>query len=135
MKNERRIKKRAAKTPLLAGSSEVGKVVRYSRLRGFLRPTKQKCAYLLLLALFVGAAFAFSYVGVEYQNEAVYLASYWALMALSFPSFLLLQGYGTESIPQLGMPFYVFTIFMQSLWLYIISCSMSLFLRWETGAK
>ena len=94
-------------------------------------PTKQKRIYLMLLSIFLGAAFSFVYVGVQYGNGLAYGVSYWALILLSFPSFLLWQGYGLEALSNFGTGFMIFAIILQSIWLYLIACSLSLFIKWK----
>lgn len=121
--------------PAITQPSEFDQVIEHSKLADFLSPTKQKRAYLLLFALFLGVAFSFIYVGGAFGYDLVYWAAYWLLIALSFPSFLLWQGYGLESLSKLGVPFYIFTIIVQTIWLYIISCSLALIIRWKKVDK
>ncbi|MFH1750895.1 MAG: hypothetical protein ABH863_04415 [Candidatus Micrarchaeota archaeon] len=114
---------------------EARQLAHHSKLREFLAPTRQKRAYLLALSLFLGVAFGFVHIGALLHEEAIYWAAYVGLIALSFPSFLLWQGYGTESFSGFGPAFYIFAIALQGFWLHLISCSLSIFIKWKKVGK
>ncbi|MEK6953784.1 MAG: hypothetical protein AABX01_02170 [Candidatus Micrarchaeota archaeon] len=117
------------------GESEFEGVVRQSRLRQFLSPTRQKRIYLLLLTLFLGISFAFLSVSPQLKPDTLFWVFYWALIILSFPSFLLWQSYGLTPLLQSGIPFAIFSILMQFIWLYIVACSLTLAINWKKVEK
>jgi hypothetical protein len=118
------------------GESEFEGVARQSKLLQFLSPTRQKRIYLLLLTLFLGISFAFLSVGSQLNIGSLVWIFYWALIILSFPSFLLWQSYGLVPLSQSGIPFAIFSILMQFIWLYIVACSLTLVaINWKKVEK
>ncbi|MFH0971480.1 MAG: hypothetical protein V1835_02830 [Candidatus Micrarchaeota archaeon] len=115
--------------PMLDVAKDSAGIMKHSEISEFLRPTPEKRAYHLFSSILVGLSWVFTYLGALYQNHLLYWAAFIGFVVLSFPPFLLWNNYGLQSLSSLGFWFAVFSIFLEALWLYLLACTLSLWLK------
>ncbi len=108
---------------------EVGAISQNLDLEGFLSPTSEKKSFHLLLSILLGISFLLIYSAAQMENIALYWISFSSFILLSFPAFLLWQGYGIQALSNEGIPFAVFSVLLETIWLYLLACAFALMLK------
>lgn len=108
-----------------AGKSEAAEIIRRSKISEFLSPSLRKKALHLFWAIVLGISYSFAYFGTLYNNHLLFWLSFLLFISLSFPSFLLLQGYIAEPFARKETWFFALSILLEALWLYLLACTAS----------